>query len=57
MNQSEPQNDCAVCRYWEERLATLADVFGDEERVQQEGAEHQKRSHSSEVGTPGRGER
>jgi hypothetical protein len=59
MTPQTPQNDCAVCRYWGERLSTLGDALGDEKRARLELNEHLERTHNSrsEVGTPGRGER
>jgi hypothetical protein len=53
------QNDCLVCAYWQERLATLGDALGDAARARLELNEHLERTHNSrsEVGTPGRGER
>lgn len=46
MSQSEPQNDCLVCLYWQDRINTIADLFGDEKRARLELAEHRERSHA-----------
>jgi len=51
--RDEPQNDCAVCCYWQDRIDTsrvralqkAEGACGDEKRARRELAEHMERSH------------
>ncbi|MDR3752857.1 MAG: hypothetical protein P4K93_09345 [Terracidiphilus sp.] len=50
---AEPQSDCAVCRYWRDRIDTsrvralqkAEGAHGDERQARRELAEHRERSH------------